>query len=103
VSGKLGAVKLHTGDGAIMLRAEDGTTMSSDWSMTTGDGSVSVFLPSEFGAELDAHTGDGTIRNDLKLGAEGEVSRRTLRARIGSGGKTLRIRTGDGSIRLKAS
>jgi DUF4097 and DUF4098 domain-containing protein YvlB len=103
VAGTLGAVKLHTGDGSITLHAESGSSMSGDWSVTTGDGSVSLYLPSDFGAELDAHTGDGSIRNELRLGAEGEVSKRTIRARLGSGGKTLRIRTGDGSIRLKSS
>jgi DUF4097 and DUF4098 domain-containing protein YvlB len=109
VSGKLGAVKLHTSDGTITFRADAGTTMSDDWSLTTGDGSIALYLPSDFAAELDAHTGDGSIRNDLKLEAEAErserdeSSRRTLRAKLGAGGKTLKIRTGDGSIRLKSN
>ncbi len=107
VSGTLGAVKLHTGDGSITFRAEAGTTMTDDWSLSTGDGSVSVYLPQSFGADLDAHTSDGSIRNELTIAAEapadGEVSKRTVRARLGAGGKTLKIRTGDGSIRLKTS
>jgi DUF4097 and DUF4098 domain-containing protein YvlB len=109
VSGKLGVVKLHTSDGTITFRADAGTTMSDDWSLTTGDGSIALYLPSDFAAELDAHTGDGSIRNDLKLAAEAESSerdessRRTLRAKLGAGGKTLKIRTGDGSIRLKSN
>jgi len=110
VSGKLGAVKLHTGDGSITFRADSGTAMTEDWSMTTGDGGIAVYLPQDFAADLDAHTGDGSIRNELKLAAEAEAggdhsesSRRTLRAKLGAGGKMLKIRTGDGSIRLKAS
>ena len=104
VAGKLGSVKLHTSDGAITFRAEPGTTMTDDWSMTTGDGGVAIFLPSDFGALLDAHTGDGTIRNDLKIDSKStDEGRRTLRGTLGAGGKTLRIRTGDGGIRLKAS
>ena len=109
VAGKLNAVKLHTGDGTINFRADEGTAMNADWSMTTGDGSIALYLPSDFAAELDAHTGDGSIRNELKLAAEAEAgdrseeSKRTLRTRLGAGGKTLKIRTGDGSIRLKTS
>jgi hypothetical protein len=109
VAGKLGALKLHTSDGAITLRADSGTTMKEDWSLSTGDGSISLFLPSDFAAELDAHTGDGSIRNELKVAAEAEKdgdhesSRRTLRAKLGGGGKILKIRTGDGSIRLKSN
>ena len=104
-------MRLHTGDGSITFRAASGTAMKDDWSITTGDGGVAVYLPSDFGAELDAHTGDGSIRNDLGVKAEAEGERdsdrdrdrRTLKARLGAGGRVLRIRTGDGSIRLKTS
>jgi hypothetical protein len=91
-----------------VYRAQPGTAMTEDWEITTGDGGVSLYLPSDFGAELDAHTGDGTIRNDLALesgapesGDRGEASRRTVKGRLGAGGRQLRIRTGDGSIRLR--
>jgi DUF4097 and DUF4098 domain-containing protein YvlB len=104
VAGKLAAVKLHTGDGSITLRAASGTAMKDDWSITTGDGSVALYLPSDFGAELDAHTGDGSISNELNVsGAEEGRERRSLRGKLGAGGKQLRIRTGDGGIRLKTS
>jgi hypothetical protein len=111
VAGKLATVKLHTGDGSITFRAAAGTSMKEDWSMTTGDGGIALYLPSDFGAELDAHTGDGSIRNELGVKAEAEADsdrdrerdRRTLKGKLGAGGKLLRIRTGDGSIRLKTS
>jgi hypothetical protein len=104
VAGKLGVVKLHTGDGSITFRAEAGSTMKDDWSIVTGDGGVSLYLPPDFAAQLDAHTGDGSIRNELKIDSEsGEANRRSLRGTLGAGGKTLRIRTGDGGIRLKVS
>jgi DUF4097 and DUF4098 domain-containing protein YvlB len=107
VTGTLTGVKLHTGDGSIVYRAEPGSEMSDNWDITTGDGGVTLYLPSGFGAELDAHTGDGSIRNDLDIASGPEVehaeSRRTLRGRLGGGGKQIRIRTGDGTIRLRPS
>ena len=105
VSGKPSALQLKTGDGSITFRADSGTVMKDDWSVSTGDGGVTMYLPSDFGAELDAHTGDGTIRSDLNVssGGENDEERRTLRGRLGSGGKVLKIRTSDGSIRLKVS
>lgn len=105
VAGKLDVVKVHTGDGSITFRADPGTSMKDDWSMTTGDGGVALYLPSDFAAELDAHTGDGAIRNELDIERAGgdERARRTLKGRLGAGGRTLRIRTGDGSVRLKSS
>jgi hypothetical protein len=105
VSGNLNSVRLHTGDGSIVYRAQPGTAMAEDWDITTGDGGVSLYLPPDFGAEIDAHTGDGAIRNDLEIGSGGTAettSRRTVRGRLGGGGRQLRIRTGDGSIRLRA-
>ena len=103
VTGKLAGVRLHTGDGSIVYRVQPGTAMTDDWNITTGDGSVSLYLPSDFGAELDAHTGDGSISNDLGVGpaGSGERSRHTVRGRLGDGGRQLRIRTGDGAIRLR--
>ncbi len=108
VAGRLTSVKLHTGDGSVVYRVQPGTTMSDDWEISTNDGSVSMYMPEEFDAELDAHTGDGTIWNDLKVagaaaGEAGEASHRSLRGRIGDGGRLLKIRTGDGSIRLRVS
>jgi DUF4097 and DUF4098 domain-containing protein YvlB len=103
VSGRLSAVKLRTGDGSIVYRVETGTTMSEDWDITTGDGGVSLYVPPDFGAEIDAQTGDGRILNDLNMAMPEEDERRTVRGRLGPGGKQLRIRTGDGSIRLRRS
>jgi DUF4097 and DUF4098 domain-containing protein YvlB len=107
VTGRLTSVKLHTGDGSIVYRAEPGSEMSDNWEITTGDGSVSLYLPAGFGADLDAHTGDGTIRNDLDVVGSvedgTEEKRRTLRGRLGGGGKQIRVRTGDGTIRLRPS
>ncbi|MEO6212777.1 MAG: DUF4097 family beta strand repeat-containing protein [Vicinamibacterales bacterium] len=103
VSGRLASMKLHSGDGSVVFRADPDTVMAEDWEITTGDGSVSVYLPDGFGGELDAHTGDGSVRSDLSTfsSTSGDGARRTLRGRIGAGGKLLRIRTGDGAIKLR--
>ena len=107
VEGKLSRVKMHTGDGSIVYRVEPGARMDADWEISTGDGSVSLYLPPAFDADLDAHTGDGAIRNelgvpDLERSGDKERDRQTLRARLGDGGRRLRIQTGDGAITLKA-
>ncbi len=107
VEGKLSSVKMHTGDGSIVYRVEPGARMEDDWDISTGDGSVSLYLPSSFSAELDAHTGDGGIRNELRVddlerSGDRDRDKQTLRARLGDGGRRLRIQTGDGAITLKA-
>jgi DUF4097 and DUF4098 domain-containing protein YvlB len=103
LAGKLATVRAHTGDGSVTIQAETGSTPSGDWDISTGDGSVTLELPDGFGAEIDAHTGDGGIRmQDITVSdVVGEIKRNTIRGRIGSGGRQLRVRTGDGSITLR--
>jgi hypothetical protein len=110
VSGRLTTVKLHTGDGSIIYRAEPGSEMADNWEVTTGDGSVTLYLPNGFNADIDAHTGDGSIRNDLDISGQPrddhdnkDENKRTLRGQLGTGGKTIRVRTGDGAIRFRPS
>jgi DUF4097 and DUF4098 domain-containing protein YvlB len=105
LSGALSSLRAHSGDGSITIHAEAGSTAGGDWEITTGDGSVTLAVPDSFGAELDAHTGDGGIRTDdiAVSNVTGRISRNSLRGRLGGGGNTIRVRTGDGSIVIKRS
>jgi hypothetical protein len=97
-------VRARTGDGAIRLNLEPDTTMAEPWDVSTGDGSVTLTLPTSFNAEIDAETRDGSVRSTypgLSQADDGEgrpQRRRELRARLGEGGPILKVRTGDGSI-----
>jgi len=105
LDGKLSGVRVHTGDGSVIVRVEAGSTSTADWDIVTGDGSVTLEIPEGFGAEVDAHTGDGRIHmRDMTLSnVTGTIGKNSLRGRLGDGGRALRVRTGDGSITLKRS
>jgi len=102
LGGKLTSVRARSGDGSVRIHAAEGSSAIADWDVTTGDGSVTLEIPDGFGAELDAHTGDGGIStHDVTLSnVTGKIGRNSLRGRLGDGGHTLRVRTGDGSITL---
>jgi DUF4097 and DUF4098 domain-containing protein YvlB len=102
-SGKFSGVRVRTGDGSVAIHAAPGSTAASDWDVSTGDDSVTLELPDGFNAEVDAHTGDGRVRlQDVTLSnVSGRLSERSVRGTLGSGGKLLRLRTGDGSITLR--
>jgi len=105
LDGNLTSVRVHTGDGSVTVHADAGTSPGADWDIVTGDGSVTLEVPDGFGAELDAHTGDGGIHmRDLTLSnVTGNIGKNSLRGRLGDGGRAVRVRTGDGSITLKRS
>ncbi len=114
VDARPSVLKARTGDGSIRVQIEPDTAMTGDWDLTTSDGTVTLTLPGLFNAELDAETSDGTVRTSHPLleeardrrdegegGDERRERRRTLRSKMGEGGKILKIRTGDGSIRIE--
>jgi DUF4097 and DUF4098 domain-containing protein YvlB len=105
VSGVLKGVQVSTGDGSVTVRADETSVMTSDWSIGSGDGTIVLYLPRSFDADLDAHTSDGRISSDVEvqMTVSGREDRRTLRGRLGEGGRSLKIRSGDGSIRLRES
>jgi DUF4097 and DUF4098 domain-containing protein YvlB len=105
LAGKLTSVRARTGDGSVTIHADPGSAPNSDWDIVTGDGSVTLELPDGFGAEIDAHTGDGRISmQDVALSnVTGNLGRNSVRGRLGNGGRGVRVRTGDGSITLRKS
>jgi hypothetical protein len=103
IDGRLAAVRVRTGDGSVSVSAAEGSAASEDWNIATGDGSVTLEIPEAFGGELDAHTGDGSIvMRDITLSnLTGAIGRSHVRGQLGSGGRPIHIRTGDGSITLR--
>ena len=113
VDARPSVLHLRTGDGSVRVALEPETVMTDNWDITTSDGSVVLTLPGLFNAELDAETSDGSVRTNHPLldddrgeSREGEgrderrERRRTLRSKMGDGGKILKIRSGDGTIRI---
>jgi hypothetical protein len=101
VTGRISTVRVRTGDGSVHVDAAPGSSATGDWDIVTGDGSVTLALPAGFSGDLDAHSGDGRIvMHGITVSVTGTISKSTVRGRIGSGGRPVRVRTGDGSITL---
>jgi hypothetical protein len=99
VRGRVDALTLHTGDGSIEADLMSGSKITSAWEVGTGDGHVTLRLPAGLGAELDAHTNDGKIETDFPV-TTSRVSGSDIRGKLNGGGPTLKVRTGDGAIRI---
>ncbi|HYL76220.1 MAG TPA: hypothetical protein VEU96_18565 [Bryobacteraceae bacterium] len=99
--GRFDLLNLHTGDGSIEAEIASGSRMNSAWTVRTGDGHVTLRLPTNFSADLDVHTGDGHIQSDLPVTVSGMRHEHELRGRLNAGGQLFTVRTNDGSIRLE--
>jgi DUF4097 and DUF4098 domain-containing protein YvlB len=99
-TGRWDRLSLETKDGSVDAEARAGSKMAGAWRIHTGDGSVTLRLPENFAADLDAHTGDGKIMVDFPVTASGSIGGSELRGKLNGGGQMLVVRTGDGPIRL---
>ena len=103
-------LRARTSDGSVRVEIDRESVMGEDWDIQTSDGSVTLTLPPDFNAQLDAETRDGVVRAshpNVKTAVEGQSReerqerRRSLKTTLGTGGRTLKVRTGDGTIRVE--
>jgi DUF4097 and DUF4098 domain-containing protein YvlB len=99
--GRFDDLELKTGDGRVDARATSGSTLSTNWRLETGDGSVSLEVPAELAADVDLHTSDGHIDLDMPITTEGKIRENEIHGKLNGGGSLLTIHTGDGSIHLR--
>jgi DUF4097 and DUF4098 domain-containing protein YvlB len=104
LDGTFSGLHARSGDGRVKIRVAPGATPAGDWDVSTGDGSVTLELPEGFNGELDAHTGDGRVEIEglTVSNVTGEIRKNSVRGRLGSGGHVVHVRTGDGSITVRA-
>jgi putative adhesin len=106
---KPSVLRARTSDGSIRMEVAEDSAMAEDWDVQTSDGSVTLKLPANFNGQLDAETRDGAVRarhpgitDEAREGDDREERQRTLRAKLGSGGRTIKVRSGDGTIRIES-
>ena len=99
--GKFDALDVKTGDGRLDVHAFGGSKVTEEWTLHTGDGSVTLELPPDLAADLHLHTGDGHIDVDLPMSTEGRISGNDIHGKLNGGGKMISVQTGDGSINLR--
>jgi hypothetical protein len=101
--GRLDALRARTGDGSVVAKILPGSQASAEWSLSTGDGPMVLYVPDGFSAEFDAETGRGVVKVDpaLSVTALGDMPRGIFRGTLASGGHLVRLRTRDGAITIK--
>jgi hypothetical protein len=100
LDGRFDTLDIKTGDGSITARANPGSKLESGWNVRTGDGSVTMSLPGDLQANIEASTNDGRISLGIPVTVEGTFSTSQIHGKMNGGGQALTIHTGDGSIHL---
>lgn len=93
-----GTAEGHTVNGSVsasMGRAE------GPLSFQTVNGSITVELPGDAAADVEAQTVHGSINTDFPITVQGRFGMRSAKGTIGGGGPNLSLQTVNGSINLK--
>jgi DUF4097 and DUF4098 domain-containing protein YvlB len=100
LAGRFDVLGVDSGDGSIEATVTNGSKMEGPWKIHSGDGSVTLAIPGDLSADIDASTGDGHISADIPITVEGLISKSHIRGKLNGGGQSLTVHSGDGSIRL---
>jgi DUF4097 and DUF4098 domain-containing protein YvlB len=101
IDGRFDALALKTGDGNIEAQVGSGSKVANGWNLHSGDGHITLRVPGDLNAMLDAHTGDGSITLDIPIQVFGSLSHSSVRGKMNAGGATLAVSSGDGSIHIE--
>ncbi|MCA9744062.1 MAG: DUF4097 family beta strand repeat protein [Deferribacteres bacterium] len=94
-----GTIRASTSGGSITARISK--QPEADCRLTTSGGNVTVYMERNIGVNVDASTSGGRVSTDFPVTIRGEISKRSLRAKVNDGGPELYLRTSGGSISLK--
>lgn len=96
-----GPVDAETVNGSIRVRMDAIPANTQELEYSTVNGSVTIEVPSNFSGELEMETVNGSLQSDFPVTMQGRFNPKHLRAKIGEGGPTIRLKTVNGSVELK--
>ncbi len=118
VSDAGGPVEASSGNGRVVVSTARGPVTASSGNgdleidiaslpanepmrFSSGNGTIELTLPADFAADLEAHLGNGKVESDFPLTVEGRLDPHRVEARIGAGGRRLRVSSGNGDVILR--
>jgi len=98
-----GAVEsLRTSSGNIYVELEEVEEATSQMSLQSTSGDISLFLPAGIGAEVDIRTTSGRVSTDFRISVEGTIEKNKLQGTIGTGEILIRLRATSGDVSLRS-
>lgn len=99
LQGRFSQMDARTSEGSVAVQLLPGSNLQSSSRVSTSDGAISMSVPRDLHADVQASTTNGRIANGLNLqnSTHGDDS---LRGQMNGGGPALQVRTTNGSIAL---
>ena len=91
-----GPLRAETGSGDITAKGMP----NADWYLQTGSGNIDLTIPPSTKFTLDARSDSGSIKSDLPLTMQGDMSKRHIHGTVNGGGSTVRAESGSGDVRI---
>lgn len=98
--GVAGPIDAETTNGTIHAEII-GASLDDDVSLSTTNGAVELSLAASVSARIDARAGNGSVRSELPVRGIEREKRNELSGDLNGGGAMIRIRTSNGSIRIR--
>ena len=95
------SVRASSVSGDVYVRVAT-LTGSGPLKFTSVSGNVTAELPQNVDADVRMRSVSGSLDSDFALTLNGRMSRHSLEARIGKGGRDLEVTTVSGNVRLRA-
>ena len=96
-----GRVNGRTTNGGLVVNLSGDRWDGEGIDVETSNGGVTLAIPQNYNAELEARTVNGGMNIDFPITIQGELSsRRGITTTLGSGGPTVRVRTNNGGLKI---
>jgi hypothetical protein len=107
VNGSVEVSTSGTAEGSTVNGSVRASMGRADWTGTmrfkTVNGGITVEIPGDLDAEVEAATVNGGIETDFPITVRGRFTSKRMNGTIGRGGRTLELETVNGSIRLRTA
>ena len=102
-----GDVKGETNNGRVTVKLSGSSWQGNGLNVRTNNGRISLYMPSNYSANVDAGTGNGRFRSDFAALSIKEKKRRyganRVSASINGGGAPIRLETNNGRVSIRSN
>ena len=97
-----GNVEGSTTNGGVEVELTGSEWDGEGMDVTTTNGGVKLYIPDNYSAQLETGTVNGKLEFDFPVTIKGRLDRK-ISTTLGDGGKTIRVRTTNGGVKVKRS